>query len=300
MIDKSTFFSLIIPTYNRASLIGDTLCSALDQIYPLYEVIVIDDGGNDNTQEIIDNLGSEKIKYYKKKNGERGAARNFGWQVARGDYVTFLDSDDLLYNNYFEVASNFILQEDYPTCFAQSYEIKDGLTKAVKTKAYHTPNKTINNEIVSGNFISCFGVFLKKELIEQACFEEDRLFAGTEDWLLWLQLAARYPFLFNNKITGAMIEHDNRSVRSFDEKSLVYRTEQLRKKLEDDPYFVQQFGAKTIDHVYAHMLSYTSLHLAMSRKRGDALKYLVKSIGINAKEIFTKRSLAIFKKILFS
>lgn len=292
------FFSLIIPTYNRALLIGDTLRSVLDQTYSSYEVIVVDDGGNDNTREIIDNLGSEKIKYYKKENGERGAARNFGWKLAQGDYVSFLDSDDLIYNNYFEVACKFIYQENYPTCFAQAYEIRDGHTRVIKTKAYHTAKKTINDKIVSGNFLSCFGVFLKKELLEEVIFEEDRQFAGTEDWLLWLQLAARHPFLFNNEVTGSMIEHDSRSVKGFDEKSLSYRIDHLRKTLENDSFFIPRFGIKAVESVYAHMLSYTSLHLAMSGKRSSALKYLIKSVSINNQEIFTKRSLAIFKKIL--
>ena len=78
MRETSPFFSIIIPTYNRAALIGKTLRSVQEQSFKSFEVIVVDDGGKDDTKEVLLGLEDDRICYYWKENGERGAARNFG------------------------------------------------------------------------------------------------------------------------------------------------------------------------------------------------------------------------------
>jgi len=300
MPETNPYFTIIIPTYNRANLIDRTLRTILSQTFLNFEVIVVDDGGADDTEGVVKNLDSEKIIYFRKKNGERGAARNFGWEKAKGNYVTFLDSDDILYPNHFEEAYKFLIQNRNCTCYAQAYEIKNALTESVLIKAYQAKKPTINNDIIKGNFLSCFGVFIKKDIIHNIKFEEDRRFAGTEDWLLWLQIAALYPMYYNNVVTGAMLEHPNRSVLSFNEQSLFYRSVFLKQKLEKDTAFIKTYGYKTINRIYAHMLSYTSLHLAISNKKSKALNYWIKALKYNITELMTRRSLAIMKKILFS
>ena len=293
------FFSVIIPTYNRENLILNTLNSVLNQKFTSFEIIVVDDGGQDNTEQVVKNIGSSKISYYKKINGERGAARNYGWQMAKGEYVTFLDSDDIFYDNHLQEAYNFITKTHHPVCFAQAYEIKNATTNKVLVKPYFSTTDTINDKIIAKNILSCFGVFLKTSLINEIRFDENRNFAGTEDWLLWLQLAARYPFFYNNILTGALLEHNERSVLSFNEKSLLYRAKYLRLKLQNDPAFINKYSKKTVKKIYAHMLSYASLHLAISSRRFKALVYLLKAVAINVNELLTRRGLAITKKLLF-
>ena len=71
-------FSVVIPTYNRAGLIGLTIRSFLEQDHKSFEILVVDDGGTDNTKEIISSFNDHRIQYLYKENGERGAARNWG------------------------------------------------------------------------------------------------------------------------------------------------------------------------------------------------------------------------------
>jgi glycosyltransferase involved in cell wall biosynthesis len=300
MSNKVPFISIIVPTYNRAHLIKRTLQSVLDQEFDDYELIVVDDGGNDNTKEIVTCMNDDRIIYYKKDNTERGASRNYGWSKAQGLYITFLDSDDIFYPTHLKEAHTFLTTNWDVYCYAQAYETKKAETDEVLFPPHYKKTKTINKEIIKGNFLSCFGVFIKREIDEELRFEEDRKFAGTEDWLLWLQLAARYPFYYSNNVTGALLEHNDRSVTSFKEESLVYRSEALVKKLSSDSAFIKAFGRKQIKKIYAHMLSYASLHLAMGSEKTKAFKYWFKAISINIHELLTKRSLAITKKILFS
>jgi len=89
--------SVIIPTYNRASYILETVTSVLQQTYSDTEIIVIDDGSTDNTKEVLhDYISSGKIVYKWQENNGRSSARNHGARISTGDFLLFLDSDDLL------------------------------------------------------------------------------------------------------------------------------------------------------------------------------------------------------------
>jgi len=88
----SPFFSIVIPTYNRAHLIVDTLESIRKQTFTDYEVIIVDDGSTDNTSEVVQAyISTYQLQgnwtYYKKENAERAAARNFGTRKAKGKFI---------------------------------------------------------------------------------------------------------------------------------------------------------------------------------------------------------------------
>ena len=83
MVNKDVpYFSIIIPTYNRASLITKTIESVLLQD-EAFEIVVVDDGSTDDTKEVVNSLLDSRVKYFYKENGERGAARNFGAQKSK-------------------------------------------------------------------------------------------------------------------------------------------------------------------------------------------------------------------------
>ena len=91
----ATLVSVIIPTYNRADLVGEAIESALRQTYPACEVIVVDDGSTDETPAVLARYG-DAIRRVRTANRGCAAARNTGVGLARGDYLAFVDSDDLL------------------------------------------------------------------------------------------------------------------------------------------------------------------------------------------------------------
>ncbi|NOZ45189.1 MAG: glycosyltransferase [Chlorobi bacterium] len=290
-------FSIIIPTYNRAEFIEKTINSVLNQTYENFEIIIVDDGSTDNTKEIVTSINDKRIKYYRKENAERGAARNFGVKKAQGDYITFLDSDDVLYPIHFQEAYNLILSNNTPNIFHLAYEIKSENGKILNKINNRKGN--LNKLILYGNLLSCIGVFIKKEILDKISFKTDRNLSGTEDWLLWLQLSARNTFKYSNTVTACIINHKNRSVNIFNEQSLNNRTNLLIKYLKEDFQFTSKFGSK-IRNIHAHMLSYTALHAALANKKRIAIKYLVHAILKNPYELIKKRTLVIIKKILLS
>ena len=96
------FYSVIIPTYNRAKLISEAIKSVLEQTFKDWELIIVDDGSTDNTKETVQKFYDERIKYHYQENQERSAARNTGIDLATGDYLCFLDSDDYYLENHLQ------------------------------------------------------------------------------------------------------------------------------------------------------------------------------------------------------
>jgi glycosyltransferase involved in cell wall biosynthesis len=87
--------SVIVPCFNRADIVGETIDSLLRQTYTELEVIVVDDGSTDDTRRVIASYADERLRYFYKPNGGLSAARNYGLALARGEFIAFLDSDDL-------------------------------------------------------------------------------------------------------------------------------------------------------------------------------------------------------------
>lgn len=109
------FFSVIIPTYNRASFIKKAIQSVIDQTFTDFELIVIDDASTDNTGEIVQSFSDSRIIYVRNEtNFERCISRNKGITLAKGNYICFLDSDDYHLPNHLDVLYNAINVKNYP------------------------------------------------------------------------------------------------------------------------------------------------------------------------------------------
>jgi glycosyltransferase involved in cell wall biosynthesis len=91
---RSPFFTIVVPTYNRAHLLPRAIESILAQTFQDFEVIIVDDGSTDHTADVVSALGDDRIEYLSQENAGASAARNRGAAAASGSFLTFLDSDD--------------------------------------------------------------------------------------------------------------------------------------------------------------------------------------------------------------
>ncbi|MGK7390867.1 MAG: glycosyltransferase [Candidatus Cyclobacteriaceae bacterium M2_1C_046] len=294
--DNNISFSIIIPTYNRAQFIQKAIQSVLDQSYDNFELIIVDDGSTDNTEEVVNKYTDSRIKYYKKKNEERGAARNAGIFLASGDYVNFLDSDDLLYPNHLNEGCKFVFNNNNPEIFHLGYDVKSPEGRIINKIDSHKGD--IGKKLIKGNFLSCNGVFIRRDIAMNLPFNEDRKLAAFEDWQLWLRMASRFPFYGHNIITSTVVNHDERSVFVTKKDPLIIRGEILLSSLKDDSKFMETFGDK-LNILKGSINTYISLHLALTKQyQKGALLYLLKGIVANPMEIFKKRSLIILKYLV--
>ena len=142
----SDMISIIIPAYNAADYLAQTIESVLNQTYSDFELILIDDGSTDRTREIIKDYQCKdaRIKYFYKENGGVSSARNLGLQKATGDFVSFLDSDDLWDRRFLESMYHKLVAGGELACFCGYIEKRgDTITRypghfgAVAYWAYH-------------------------------------------------------------------------------------------------------------------------------------------------------------------
>jgi glycosyltransferase involved in cell wall biosynthesis len=106
-------FSVIICTYNRASVVGGAIQCVLDQTFDDYELLVVDDGSEDDTQQVVQGFTDPRVRYVRRENGGLSAARNTGAAEARGRYVGFLDDDDWVKPKWLERFAAVLVDDDY-------------------------------------------------------------------------------------------------------------------------------------------------------------------------------------------
>ena len=296
-MNEIPFFSVVIPTYNRAAFLEKTIQSVLDQREQNFEVIVVDDGSTDNTEEVVKKIASNKIRYYKIPNSERGAARNFGASVSKGSYVNFLDSDDVLYPNHLTEAQYVVEKNHNPEFFHLGYDIKNDQEKLL-TKVNRFRGSIRTRLIKEGNLLSCNGVFVRTDIIKENPFNEDRRLSGSEDYELWLRLSSKYNLIYSNEVTSCIINHVDRSVLQMNKEKLISRYHILMDCAMKNDNFMEEFGRyKNI--FISNGLSYISLHLALTKNNKVlSLKYLILALMKFPGFIFKKRFYAILKHLL--
>lgn len=191
------FFSVIIPTYNRAALLGEALKSVFAQTFKDYEIIVVDDGSTDGTEEMLAGLAG-KVRYYRQENKGPGAARNLGIYNAAGDYVAFLDSDDVWLTWTLEVYAEAITENAQPNFVTghgepreQEFEITSGQwpRRFLKTKDF------LELSEIRYGFAGTPGMTVKTQVVRMAGGFVDRFING-EDQDLCLRLGTAPGFVY--------------------------------------------------------------------------------------------------------
>ncbi len=204
-------FSAVLPTYNRASMISRAIESVINQSYTNWELIIVDDGSTDNTKEIIDsyNKADKRIKYFYQENSERSVARNNGISKAKGDWICFLDSDDLYNNNHLETFYNFISQHQFTKGLFFS-GVSYG--KYDESQQYYDNSGKNNLEFILLNTIGVPRACCHKNILMENKFQKN-INMG-EDIELWSRIIRKYPIYYHTKKTFIEINHSARSINN--------------------------------------------------------------------------------------
>lgn len=176
--------SIIIPTYNRAHLIGETLDSVLAQTYQNWECIVVDDGSTDNTDEVMAGYIAKDSRFqYYHRPADRlpggNAARNYGFEVSKGEYVQWFDSDDLMIENKLSLNMEIFLKSDMDVVFNLYKEFPRGID--FDNFANYDEELNLFENLVSKKIKinTPSSIWKKSTLIDQELFDEN-IFKGQE------------------------------------------------------------------------------------------------------------------------
>lgn len=295
-MNSQIVISIIVPTYNRGHLIEKTLLSLLNQSDSRYEIIVVDDGSTDNTEDIVSAYLSHRVSYFKKENAERAAARNYGTQKARGFYVNWFDSDDLALDNHVATAIEMIEKYSNPEVFALGYSIENITGKLIQDFVYS--KEIMNSEIHKGNFFACNPVFVRRDIALENPFNEDRGLSASEDYELWMRLASQFPFYATNTKSLKMIHHDERSVLMSDPQKLISRFEKfIHYTTSNDS--ICNFLGNNFSHFIMKNYLILAVDLAANGYKKEAVSYLILAIKSSKKLIFERTFYATIKHVLF-
>ena len=192
--------SIIIPTYNRKSFLIHAINSVLNQTYQNLELIIIDDGSSDKTENIIKKK-YPKIKFYKQKNKGVSAARNKGIKMASCKWIAFLDSDDRWHPRKLENQINYLLTHPrYKICHTDEIWIRKGI-RINQHKKHKKHGGHIFDKCLDLCRISPSSVIIHKDVFNKVGLFNEKL-PVCEDYDLWLRIAEKFPVLYlDEKLT---------------------------------------------------------------------------------------------------
>lgn len=184
--------SVIIPTYNRAYLIREAIDSVLGQTNPNLELIVVDDGSTDETAEVLARYG-ERVRVIRQENRGVSAARNAGIAAASGEWIAFLDSDDLWKPRKLEKQMAWLqAHPQVKICHTDEIWIRGGV-RVNSMKKHAKPAGWIFEECLPFCVVSPSSVVIHRSVFDVVGLFDETL-PACEDYDLWLRVAVKYPF----------------------------------------------------------------------------------------------------------
>jgi len=208
------FFSIVIPVYNRSGLLISAVRSVLAQSFPNFECIIVNDGSTDDTADVISRelAGETRCRVITQPNSERGAARNNGFKNAVGDYVAFLDSDDVMLPDHLSTLNSKISELSFPSFIATKFNfIRDGKIH-VGPVANFSEGYYDYRFFLNGNPLAC-NICVKRNNPKLYLFVEDRRYSIMEDWMFFVQNLRHDKMYLIDKVTLLMNDHPDRSMR---------------------------------------------------------------------------------------
>ena len=206
------FFSVIITVFNKEKYIFDTLQSVLNQTFTDYEIVIVNDGSTDASEDEIKKCHDTRIQYFYTENKGVSNARNLAIEKSNADYLCFLDGDDRWEINHLAVIKNLLI--DFPLCgiYASRYSL------VFKNNKIHTPEfDTIPNDfrgIISNYFDASMNhpvatsssIMIPKKVFETIGTFKSSISNG-EDTDMWIRIALEFKIAISNIVTAEYIHH---------------------------------------------------------------------------------------------
>jgi glycosyltransferase involved in cell wall biosynthesis len=209
----SPFISVIIPTYNRSYCVAEAIDSAAGQSYKNHEIIVVDDGSTDDTAPVLDRYDG-RLTALRTQHAGPSAARNAGIRAARGDYIAFLDSDDLWKPRKLEQQIGFFAKTpDACICQTQEIWIRNGV-RVNPMKKHKKYSGWIFRQCLPLCIVSPSAVMLHRSIFDRVGLFDETL-PACEDYDLWLRIAPHYPiYLIDKPLVIKRGGHDDQQSRT--------------------------------------------------------------------------------------
>lgn len=183
--------SVVLPTYNRAQFLSETIQSVIAQKFADWELVIVDDGSTDNTQDVVKGFTDSRIKYVKQENRGVSAARNLGVSKTTAPIIAFLDSDDLWLPRKLETQLKFFNEHpDAAICQTEETWIRNG-RRVNPMKKHAKKSGWIFKDCLPLCIVSPSAVMMRRKVFDELGGFDESL-PACEDYDLWLRAALRY------------------------------------------------------------------------------------------------------------
>jgi teichuronic acid biosynthesis glycosyltransferase TuaG len=196
-INTGSTVSVIIPTCNRASQLGDAIVSALSQTVPPLEVLVCDDGSTDGSDAVVRSFNDPRVKWLPGCHAGRPAVpRNRGLAQSEGEWIAFLDSDDRWVPDKLEKQLGSIRRSRCAAGCSNAQRIQLISPSTSRFLTWNKPRVTFD-DLLYTNYVVCSSAVIHRSLVPYVLgFPEDPLLTALEDYALWLRVATRTDFAY--------------------------------------------------------------------------------------------------------
>jgi len=292
-MDEKYLVSIVVPTYNRGYCIEESLESALNQTYKNIEVIVVDDGSTDNTQEILNTLARErKVKYFYQENQGPSAARNLGVERAGGKYLAFLDSDDTWTEDKIEKQMKFLKENpQFKMVVSEGIGARE-LEGYSRRYRVGVGNDLVDKkeELIKAIFYARIWLCLVTILVEKDAFKrvggfDEELFSG-EDRFFAMNFLTKYKIGFLEEVVFYRGTQDDNLTNISDELQIEEKSKLLVEKSCDQFEFIRENEANS------WLASMQAGHCIQSGNRMRSLKYIFKAFRLNPMNRLTFKAIA--------
>ncbi len=241
--------SVVIPAYNAEDFVADAIDSVLAQSYRPVEVLVVDDGSTDATEEVVSAYDAP-VRCLRRDNGGPAAARNTALRDAQGDYVAFLDADDLWHPRKLEVQVPILqsrprvaLCAGLMTAFSEPDQIEWHPLPA------EPPVRPVSlRALVMRNLVNTSTVVARAEAVREAGEFDEDIF-GPEDWDMWRRIVQHWPAL-NVRAVMAAYRQRERSVSGNVLRMLENNRQVVRKSLRDNPALPWHVSRRALSYLH--------------------------------------------------
>ncbi len=250
--------SVIIPLYNKELSIADTIQTVLKQTFQNFELVIVNDGSTDKSVEMVRTFTDERIRLIEQTNAGPSAARNTGIKAAKGEYIAFLDADDLWEPTCLE--EQMRLMQDFPQagmCGVGYQPIENGVVLPRDSKIENNFRGYLENyfERVLYVFSTC-SILIKKEVFDQVGMFDERMMDG-EDLDLWWRIILHYPIAYYEKtLVYYKQDAENRITLSLPplHKHFVYYIEKFAEARKTNLAFRKYYDREVLSHLYKYYL----------------------------------------------
>ena len=213
--------SVILPTYNHAHFLKDAIDSVVKQDYSNWELIIVDNNSTDHTDQIISLFKDGRIKNHKINNhGIIAKSRNKGIQESKGDWIAFLDSDDIWYINKLSTIISYLNKNNKIDIVCSNEYLHNKSSGKKHTLRYGPSSKYFYKDLlVNGNKLSTSATLVKRSFLNEKklFFDENKMFNTVEDYDLWMRMAFfNGKFGFCESILGEYTIHNSNSSSNFE------------------------------------------------------------------------------------